>query len=408
MNRLRKLCVTALMALSVTALFGAGTALASGFEADSYPATFNGTSEGAFILEGKAFSSTCELQKWSGTAEWTAESLEADSVSNATCWSSNAYPLQMNGCTFTYHSGAETGSGEYDGTFDIGPAGCGPIVLKTSRCEVTIGAQNGLDASFTNVGSGSNASIRVQAEATNLKLTQKPLVGSGCTSATIENGKWSGFWNVTGKDAGNQAVGVRVVDQVPVAIGIEGSESSEPAAQPRFVTEKYPASLMGDQGAAYEHVLTTAGGKSSCEVAQFDSEIAEPTTALPFSAQYSVCTVNQFAGGTVAMNGCVYELNVSNVGPPYAGTVDIVCPAGKSIELVSKLFSVKKCTTTIGSQSGLAGVTYRSGFGGAIGVTLDLKGIAYHQQAGTGIGACSTGDFTNGTYTGDIDVYAFH
>jgi hypothetical protein len=401
MNRLRKLCVTAVMALSVTALFGAGTAMASGFEADSYPATFTGVTEGDFRLTGQSYATTCYSQKWSGSAEWTSETLDGDSASDSTCIEIGEYPLRMNGCTFSYHPGAETAPGKFDGTFDIGPGGCGPIVLKTSRCELSIGAQTGLAATFTNVGSGSSSSVRIEANATNLKLTQKKLVGSGCTNATIENGKWQAAWVVTGEDANNQAIGVRVVDQVPVAIGIEGSP-------PQFVTEKYPASLSGEQGAPYEHVFGTSAGQSSCENAQFDSEISAPTTSLPFSAQYSVCTVTGFAGGTVAMNGCTYGLNVSNAGTPYVGTVDIVCPAGKAIELTSKLFTVKKCTTTIGSQSGLAGVAYQSGFGGAIGVTLDLEGIAYHQQAGTGIAACTTGDFTNGTYTGDFDVYAFH
>lgn len=176
---------------------------------------------------------------------------------------------------------------------------------------------------------------------------------------------------------------------------------------PKFDADQYPVSLSGQQATAYEHQLTTSFGAIGCESAQFNAEASRASSDLTMSATYSgTCKTKGTAGTTISMNGCGYQLHVLG-GPPYEGTAAIACPAGKSIQIVSKTAGVTKCTTTIAAQGGVAKTTFTNAGKGSersISTGFNLSGIAYAQQAGTGAGACTTGSFSNGTYAGSVDL----
>jgi hypothetical protein len=100
------------------------------------------------------------------------------------------------------------------------------------------------------------------------------------------------------------------------------------------------------------------------------------------------------------MKSCSYLLSVENVGPPYKGKESISCSGGSQIEIVATSAGKVKCTVTIGAQATNAGGLSFTNEASTIGVGFAVSGIAYHQQAGEGLGTCATGDYATGTYTG--------
>ncbi|MET0557268.1 MAG: hypothetical protein ABW065_01160 [Solirubrobacterales bacterium] len=104
------------------------------------------------------------------------------------------------------------------------------------------------------------------------------------------------------------------------------------------------------------------------------------------------CTIGGSGSLTVDMNGCDYLFSA-------AGTVKVVCPEGKKIELTKV-----GCTYTIGPQGPLAGITYKtigtSPPGREVTVSPNVKGISITLDGtpeGCGVGALT--DKFEGTYT---------
>lgn len=399
------LAVLAALALSVVA--GASSAGASGFETDSYPATIKGspTDEEFFLLGG--LSAICGGQTLGiGGIDYPVGSFEA-SPSDTTCTNfGSGHPLEMDGCELTLQPGTETAPGKFTGTIAIGPSGCGPITLTVkTRCISKIGAQSGLKATYENIGKGSTATIAVKLETDELTFTNTHLGGgASCKDGTFSNGSWDAAWSLSASDGGSQ-VGIRAASKLPTLIGVHGEESEVEAEQPRFEAANYPVALSGSQDLAQPHTFGFKAGKASCENATFGSEVFGPTTELSVDAAYTGgCITLGFAGGSISMNGCGYAFHILNAGPPYAGEADIVCPEGKAIVIVSKLFGINKCTITIPAQTGIGGMGFQNyEWGMVVNANLSLTGIQYHQQEGSGIGRCvGTGNFSDGTYTGVI------
>lgn len=406
MKRIRNIGLAVLAALALNVIAGASSAGASGFEADSYPATVEGSPTDESFLQLGGLSAICAGQKLSGSElGFPYESLEA-TPSDTTCTSfTTGHPLKANGCKLTLQPGTETSPGTFAGTVAIGPSGCGPITLTVkSRCISEIGAQSGLKATYQNTGAGSTATIAVTLNTKELTYTNTHLSGVGCTKGTFSNGQWRAYWSLKGTANENQ-VGIRAAAKLPTLIGVHGEESEVEAEQPRFEAAKYPVALSGSQDPAQPHTFGFKSGKASCENASFGSEAFGPTTELSVSAAYTgSCVTLGFAGGSISMNGCGYVFHILNVGPPYAGEADIVCPEGKTIVIVSKLFGTPKCTITIPAQAGISGIGFQNyQWGMVVNANLSLTGVDYHQQEGTGIGRCvGTGNFSDGTYTGVI------
>jgi hypothetical protein len=91
----------------------------------------------------------------------------------------------------------------------------------------------------------------------------------------------------------------------------------------------------------------------------------------------------------VTTNECQYVFNA-------AGTVNVVCPSGKAIEInVSSL-----CLIKVGSQAGISPITFDNiTFNGHMAVDLTVEA---HNIAWSSTGLCGAGSGTNATYTGHV------
>jgi hypothetical protein len=181
-------------------------------------------------------------------------------------------------------------------------------------------------------------------------------------------------------------------------------EQIEPHA-PQLDAEAFPVSLTGAQTTAQE--FNFQFGKGSCTGGKLSGEAPGATSVQALTPEYSSCKVGTVTASAV-INGCQLIAHVKNAGPPYAGSADVSCPAGKAIEFVVSTAGVTKCTISIGSQTGLEGLTLTNvgkGDERSVDLAVNLSGVKYNQKEGSGIGRCTTtGDFTNGTYTGTIRV----
>lgn len=390
MKRIKNLGLAVVTATALSAVLGVAGASASQFLAEKYPASVT-TSETSHTLNFHSISAKCspapeaELKSFSKTVEATAK--------DSTCEMFGNPAMKMNGCKFIYHPGLETSSGVFAGTFEIGPANCGSISISQAGAicgPITIPAQTGLAATFENVGTGSTRSVKISAQATGLKHTQGS--SGGCTAGTFSDGKWTGSWKLQASNGGKQ-VGMYVGTN-PISIS---------GTPPQLNAGSFPLSLTGEQSGGY-HTLGFAAGTAECTTAKLSAEV--PSSAwnpFPVSAEYGGCNVFGLAGGSVSMNGCNYAFSITShaVGQTYNGHADINCPAGKAIEVVSTSGGKVRCTVTIPTQvTDSGGLSYTNQAFSTIYLSLSVKGIDYHQQKGEGLGACATGDYTNGTYSG--------
>jgi hypothetical protein len=393
--------------LILTAGVGAASASASGFEAESHPATVKGVTEGNFqqFVTGTEWGAGCTGLEFEASAENPTHTLTSKQVADGTCtWFSSGATLKMNGCKLIYHPGSEISPGRFGGSFEIGPSGCGPAVYvqgTPNKCEVSIGSQAGLDAEYRNFGSGTGAGVEIIAKATNLEYTKK--AGGNCVSGTLKNGHWEGTWKAYAFQSSVQK-GISVKNQIRTLIGITGEKSADTSKQPKFEAGSYPVQLNGEQSGA-KPTFTVNAGTSSCSSAKYAETVSGPTAEVALAPTFGECVTFGFAS-VPQVNGCELVVHVLNLGPPYVGSADVACPAGQSIELVSKAAGIVKCTVTIPSQTGLEGVSLaNTNFGFGVSVGFNLSGIHYHQQAGTGIGSCkSSGDFTDGAYSGTVSL----
>ncbi len=406
MKYIKHLGLTAVMALALTAFLGVASSSAATFNTESTPATIS--SEGGshnFTFNG--FAAECSNPTLAAEMKASSTSILIATASNASCdWSGE---LKWNGCKPTFYPGTETSKGYFGGTMKIGPAGCGPVSITnkfSGTCEVTISPRIGLPATYHNVGTGSKRTVEISLALTGLTYTEKHLSGS-CANGTFSNGSWFGSWTVKSSNTEKKQQGIWLENgpeaEVLFGIAIKGKESKEEGGGPKLVPEEVPTSISGKQ--VETNKLKFAGGTAECGTAQLSGSVTGSTTTLPLQAEYSGCTASGGFASTLSMNGCEYVAHVLNKEPAwgglyYYGSADIKCPAGKSIVIVATLFGTTKCTTTIPAQTGLEELRFHNEESGSILLTFNLGGIKYQEQAGTGFGACASGEYSNGTYTG--------
>jgi hypothetical protein len=395
--------IVAVLAVAVTALLGAGSASASSLIA---PETLN------TILSASAAPSHY-FNIGGSKVPCTASNFEANALSNThvswditsktignySCSFWGTPIMQWNGCGLTFHPGAETSPGTFAGTFDIGPAGCGPITMKYlgGSCQLTIYPKTGLQAEFQNVGSGATATVTITAAATGLKYTDN-CGGSG------ENATYNGSWTLRGFSSGGTQVNVHL--QPPVLF-VSGKESADPAQQPKFDSDFFPIGIKGTGTSPF--TLTTAPGKTAeCSTSSYSTPgIFVPVSSKSFTASYSGCKAFGFANATVKMNSCSIVHQLANSGPPYTGSVSLSCEkAGDAMQISPTIFGSPVCTVSLAPQT-LAAATYEnvgSGSTRRVIATLKGSGISYSENAG---GSCEVGSGSNGTLNTVVELTAF-
>jgi hypothetical protein len=136
-----------------------------------------------------------------------------------------------------------------------------------------------------------------------------------------------------------------------------------------------PAFLTGAQ-VAQNKLSITNGGVVVAVLKCSTATLAATTTAanvkeVTFAPEYNTCTKAGLAA-VVKVNGCTYTLTGTAVALEW--DFDIVCPAGKTMEIVQG-----SCITTIGSQGPLQKVTFANVAGvnpKHVLATLEVNGIA--------------------------------
>jgi len=132
-----------------------------------------------------------------------------------------------------------------------------------------------------------------------------------------------------------------------------------------YTAGAYPATLdatsTGDTFSAF-------GQSVKCESTKFDGELTKASETLSITPTYEKCTAESIIGKlpvTVTHNGCTYRFNKpAGSKDNYTATTDVICPAGKVIEVHIYLNAGAHaegnslCTLTIPPQTGLIGAKF--------------------------------------------------
>lgn len=385
MKRIKAIGLAVVLALALSAVAGAsGASASSKFTSNSYPTSYVGTEGvGGFTLSAGNGSVTVCQGSITGSLSAASESMDGYLGSPKCSASGYGGTLKTNGCKFVFHSGSDNASfGTSKGTFDIGPAGCGPMTVPTMCGTVSYPAQTGFAATFENVG---GKEVRITLNGTGMSYSRTAGICGG--AASFENGELNGTW--TAKSTG--ASTLQVVQD---------------PHEPKFEAESYPAAISGSQVGS--SIFNANGFKNECKKGTVASSLSAATPWLGLSPSYSEC---KFAGipSTVVMNGCVLWDHVESKveANKFTGSMEILCPAGKAIEIKAGNPASPVCTATIGAQGALSGVTLENAAGPSVKAISNLSGIQYSLTKHTvtcpinqAIG--QTVNYANGTYTDTV------
>jgi hypothetical protein len=140
-------------------------------------------------------------------------------------------------------------------------------------------------------------------------------------------------------------------------------------------------------------------GIIKCSTAKITATtVVNGTTTVTVHPEYSGCKCFGVSC-TVTTTGCNYTFHLQAGG---ASETDIGCIAGSAI-VATPVNDVLKCTVTIGSQSGLAGISYSNGSKDIV-QSINVSKVSY---AETGVNCAVPGGHANGNYTGTNTITGF-
>jgi hypothetical protein len=418
----------------MVAMFALGATIASAaqaegrFGADIYPTDPTGTSVGQISIFQAAGTHITECSGSFPGTELEGPSAQLQIAPEYSgCSYDHGAPVKLvsNGCTYAWAISKLTGTSTADGTETINcPAGKEFKFIRYESkskeeagvplCEYGMPAQGPLGGSeYSKLGSGSTAHINLDWQSNvkaNVLKGPKVVCGGAVGESIILS--FVGSIELTATHNYSQ----NGLTFGPGDVYLAGEKSAEPSKQPRIESESLPTLIGGNQDAASPHLLDFGGvRKISCGGVHLAGEVAGPVSQLPLSAEYSGCTAAPSnLPSTVSMNSCHYTLHVLNVGPPYAGSVDVACSKeGDAIE--TKIYENKTkqeqgitlCVYKVGAQSGLEGVGLETGYYGSIfrgvKVSLGLKGATFSVTQGHKMICGVSG--SNLSYTGATTLY---
>jgi hypothetical protein len=373
------------LALALIVVVGAASASSPGFRSTLYPAYVLGGQTGASVLTTQGASVKCSSQNITGTVK-AADETPTFAVADGSC---SLGPMKMNGCGFAFHPGAQ---GTGPGTFDIGPAGCGPIT-SSDNCSVSIPSQTGLAATFTNSEEGGKATVTVQLEASGLKYSR-----SGCGVGNYSDGSFSGFWQL--KSYANSSytsqTGLHVATLSPVGVYVGTKEGGTT----KLEGEKYPLTISGAQTKSL--TLLMSAGTVKCKGVSLKDEASGASAEVPFEAEHKECT-GFGQSSTWSMNSCHYVLKVTNSGSPYTGSLGLVCSTeGDAIKINTP---AGNCSLTVPPQT-VGSVTLENvgaGTGRKVVTVIAGSGLSY-TVAGPGVICGTVGAHSDGKFNGTIEL----
>jgi hypothetical protein len=176
--------------------------------------------------------------------------------------------------------------------------------------------------------------------------------------------------------------------------------STSAASAANYTASSYPTTGTATSNSANQSFAFEAGFVSCA--AHFQGTLKASSWNLTVIPVYTGCSAFGFLNATVNMNGCSYSFrSPAGSGDEYSAFVDIVCPAGKVIEITAAT-----CKLTIGNQFS-AGAVYFVNDTAAQDTTFDIHliGIAYTVVAdGFGCPFAGTGAKTGASYSQGFPV----
>lgn len=198
-------------------------------------------------------------------------------------------------------------------------------------------------------------------------------------------------------------MGKRILLLTAVNLAILAVWGTSAALATEFEAGAYPASISGKN--SLSHVFTPEGGVSaSCKGASFSGELAAMAETVTVAPSYSECTAFGLAA-TVSVNGCAYVLHPGEESgkDEFKATMDISCPAGKTMTITAGT-----CEVQVATQKGLGTVTLADKIGEestSVGMEAKLTEVHYVvTKDGFLCPLSGTGEKTKGSYSGDATL----
>ncbi|HEX5375621.1 MAG TPA: hypothetical protein VFW48_05640 [Solirubrobacterales bacterium] len=297
-----------LAVLSAAILVPSATA-STGFQAEEEDSTYStkliGEATSSFYLSlGGAAEAACPLSSpFSVKTNIPSTGALAPLPQSINCGGAGAQ-LQTNGCRVALAP---------EGTFGIGPVGCGPMILQHNGSTCSIPSQTGLSATYTNKGTGSSRTITVEGADAGLQYD--------CGLGQKENGIIQAGWSLSAKGVADQAEGLWVSNSLSLP------RLCKSAGESCAAKDLYPAeSALEASSAAAALALTFPGlgtVKINCE-SSFKGQIglgavsAWNLTGCKVGKGPTTCTATTeslpFAGSLAQGAGNAGALTVFNSG----------------------------------------------------------------------------------------------
>jgi hypothetical protein len=195
--------------------------------------------------------------------------------------------------------------------------------------------------------------------------------------------------------------------------------ASAAQAASKFMTAgNVAATLSGEQVEGEKYIFTVepslgVKGELKCTTAKFSGTMAAGAQeTLTITPNFEKCNINGIAL-VFDLNGCnnLFHGFTETSAGTFHGLADLVCPAGKHVELTVRETETTICTVTVFPKVNLGNieVTNMAGTPADITLKLEVGGIEYEFDPNVA-GGCApfpTGTkFANGTYTGNTTVTA--
>lgn len=380
MKRIRSMGLAITLAMAVSAFVGISSASASGFLTESVPASLQGESTTTHSFSTPYAEMKCSQSTFTKSMDRPTEKL-AVAPSYAGCVQKDgkaSMSVNMNGCQFQFRAGNETSKDQYNGTVDIGPAGCGPIVISGQACTQKIPAQTGFSGlSYENVGSGASQYFKVSTALTGIKFTSE---GANCGTYSGSSGIYTGTWKV------DSPVGVQVAGSGSLYIS---------GTPPQLRTYSYPSGIVGSQTVAGPMKYTLAPGSPSspgtleCGEASFGGQYASAQSEFEVLPTFGNCKIITIFGNITATtdtHGCGYRYSITG-SSPYTGSLSLTCPEGGELEAKGT-----GCTVKIPAQV-LGTVTYKDPVGdlATVSAAATGEGLSYSAKGALCSGGSGSG-----------------
>lgn len=385
---------------------GVATSSAAGFTATKYPTTLQGGVVGNHILTFSNRQYVCSTSPvFEQDITRPAYAIVPSAMTNGSCKTSGVInesaTLEMNGCKFILYPGTTEPT---SGKAELGPVGCGTMVLNGTTCDRTFKPQVMTGSpSYQNVGEGSNATVLV-----NLVGSMKYSQSLGCGGEGEFTGTYSGQWEVSGSQGGTQT-GVRLSS---INVEMQGGEQSQ------LIAGEYPVATSGEQNSGGGvHTLKVGPREIQCERARLGTETSGPAASFSAEAEYSGCwsmVLGIKMPTTISMNSCKYSVGVLPVeeAVSFPGTMGVACSKeGDAIE--AKIYATEKkqqegkplCVEQLPAQAGVGGLTLQTVPGAirAVYVKFAVNSLNYVPTPAN----VTCGEGGAASYSGSTSLYGF-